>query len=156
ERLANGPFSNLVIGTATPQDASLLVFSGSQEGPVSLQSFALSAAVSQIAFGDFGDPNSDVAFIAGGDVFVLYSSTMQIEGLHLPVSASAMTLGSFINDRHPHTQIALLTSDGSIHIAAHNEFDPHALSIDEMHTMRQAIRNGEANPLIPQRGPATN
>ncbi|HET9283874.1 MAG TPA: hypothetical protein VFR24_18145, partial [Candidatus Angelobacter sp.] len=156
EKLTNGPFSNVVVGTATPQDASLVVLSGSQQGPVPVQTFTLSAAVSQIVFGDFADPNPDAAFLAGGDVFVLHSPTMEIEDLHLPVSASAIAVGSFIYDRHGHIQIALLTSDGSIHIAAHSEFDPHTLSVDEMRTLHQAIRNGEPHPLLEQRGPAVN
>jgi CSLREA domain-containing protein len=43
-----------------------------------------------------------------------------------------------------------------VEIAAHSEFDPHALSVDEMHTIRQAVRNGEPNPLVQPRGVAVN
>jgi fimbrial isopeptide formation D2 family protein len=154
--VAGSAFSNLVVGTATPQDAALLVFSGSMQGLGSPVTLTQRAAVSAIAFGDFGEANTDTAFLAGGDVFVLHTSSLQVEALNLPVSASAIALGSFIYDRNPHTQLALLASDGSVHIAAHSEFDPHTLSLDEMKTIRQAIRNGEANPLVPERGVAVN
>jgi uncharacterized repeat protein (TIGR01451 family) len=157
EHLAGGqPFFNLVVGISTPKDAALLVFTGSNDGLSAPLSIPQSAAVSSIAFGDFGEANTDTAFLAGGDVFILHTSTMQVEALNLPVNASALALGSFIYDRNPHQQIALLTSDGSVHIAAHSEFDPHTFSIDEMQTIRHAIRNGEQNALVPQRGVAVN
>ncbi len=154
--VAGSAFSNLVVGTATPQDADLLIFTGSMQGLGSPVSITQRAAVSAIVFGDFGEANTDAAFLAGGDVFVLHTSTLQVEALNLPVSASAIALGSFIYDRNPHTQLALLASDGSVHIAAHSEFDPHTLTIDEMKANRQAAREGLPNPLGIQRGVAVN
>jgi hypothetical protein len=157
ERLvSSAPFSNLVVGTSTPQDAALLIFTASETGLGSPVKIAQRAAVSSIVFGDFGDSNTDTAFLSGGDVFVLHTSSLQVEALNLPVNASAIALGSFIYDRHPHVQIALLTSDGSVHIAAHSEFDPHALSVDEMKANRQAIRNGLPGPVGQQRAVAVN
>ena len=130
ENLVRGsPYSNLVVGTATPQSSSLLVFSGSEQGLASPASYRLDAAATNIVFGDFGDSHTDTAFLAGGNVFILHSSSFQMEALSLPVNASAMALGSFIFDRMSGLQIALLTSDGSIQIAAHNEFDPRPMSL---------------------------
>ncbi|HWS18062.1 MAG TPA: hypothetical protein VN223_08600, partial [Candidatus Elarobacter sp.] len=118
------PYSNLVVGTATPQTSSLLVFSGTDSGLSPPAAFPLAAAASNIVFGDFGDSHTDTAFLSGGNVFILHSSNFQMEALSLPVNASAMALGTFIIDRVPSLQIALLTSEGTLHIAAHTEFDP--------------------------------
>ena len=153
--------SSVLVGISSPQTGfSLAVFSlptdGSSENLSQVGSFSLSATPSNILFGDFGDTGDDAAFLIGGDVALLHSSSMELEQLSLPVSASAMALGSFIYDRNAHMQIALLSADGSVAIAAHSEFDPHALSIDEMHTIRQAVRNGEPNPIVPPRGVAVN
>jgi uncharacterized repeat protein (TIGR01451 family) len=152
------PYSNLVVGTATPQTSSLLVFSGTDSGLSPPAVFRLAAAASNIVFGDFGDSHTDAAFLSGGNVFILHSSTFQMEALSLPVNASAMALGSFIFDRMGGLQIALLTSEGTLHIAAHTEFDPRPLSLDEVHANWQATgRRGLGNPLdsasaLPQNG----
>jgi CSLREA domain-containing protein len=153
--------SSMLAGVSSPQTGfSLLVFSlpadGSSQNLSAVASFSLSAAPSNILFGDFGEAGDDAAFLVDGDVALLHSSSMELEQLSLPVSGSAMALGSFIYDRNAHIQIALLGSDGSVEIAAHSEFDPHALSVDEMRANRQAIRNGQPSPVIAQTGPVVN
>ncbi|HEY5030625.1 MAG TPA: hypothetical protein VIK39_19640, partial [Candidatus Angelobacter sp.] len=145
------PYSNLVVGTATPQTSSLLVFSGTDSGLSPPAAFPLAAAASNIVFGDFGDSHTDTAFLSGGNVFILHSSSFQMEALSLPVNASAMALGSFIFDRTGGLQIALLTSEGTLHIAAHTEFDPRPLTADEHQARLQAGRRGMGNPLDPPR-----
>src|SRR5579864_4358301 len=138
-------------GVATPQSSSLLVFSGSDAGMTSVAVFPLKAAASNIVFGDFGDSYTDTAFLSGGNVFILHSSNFQMEALSLPLNASAMALGSFIFDRVPALQIALLTSDGTLHIAAHSEFDPRPLTGSEIQARLHAGRRGYGNPLDPPR-----
>gem|GEM_PF-740140 len=145
------PYSNLVVGVATAQSSSLLVFSGSDGGMTSPAVFPLKAAASNIVFGDFGDSHKDTAFLSGGNVFILHSSNFHMEALSLPVNASAMALGSFIFDRVPALQIALLTSDGTLHIAAHTEFDPRPLTAGELQARMQAGRRGFGNSLDPAR-----
>jgi CSLREA domain-containing protein/fimbrial isopeptide formation D2 family protein/uncharacterized repeat protein (TIGR01451 family) len=143
------PYSNLVVGTTTPQTSSMLVFSGTDSGLSPPAVFPLAAAASNIVFGDFGDSHTGTAFLSGGNVFILHSSNFQMEALSLPVNASAMALGSFVFDRDPRVQIALLTSDGSVQIAAHTSFDPRAFSADEWQAMHQATVNGLPNPVVP-------
>ncbi|HEV2964277.1 MAG TPA: VCBS repeat-containing protein, partial [Candidatus Angelobacter sp.] len=160
--LAAGQFGNrsnstrLMIGVRQQGTFSLWVLGKSLGGLKALATYPLGAPATTIAFGDFGDSGPDAAILAGGQVSLLHSSSMQLETLSLPVSASAMTLGWFIFDRNPDIQIALLTSDGSIHIAAHNEFDPRPRTNDEMRAIRQAVLSGEPNPLVPRRLVATN
>jgi hypothetical protein len=152
------PYSNLVVGIASPQTSSLLVFSGTDSGLSPPAVFRLAAAASNIVFGDFGDSHTDTAFLSGGNVFILHSSNFQMEALSLPVNASAMALGSFIFDRTGGLQIALLTSEGTLHIAARTEFDPRPVTLDEVHASWQATgRRGFGDPLngsrtLPQNG----
>ncbi|HEY2499791.1 MAG TPA: hypothetical protein VGK24_22240 [Candidatus Angelobacter sp.] len=144
-------YSNLVVGIATPQSASLQVFSGTDSGLSPPAVFPLQAAATNILFGDFGDSFTDTAFLSGGNVFILHSSNFQMEALSLPVNASAMALGSFIFDRQGGLQIALLSSEGTLHIAAHTEFDPRPLTAEEHQARLHAARRGFGNPLDPPR-----
>ena len=128
-----------------------MVFAGSDQGMGQLASYRLDAAAVNIVFGDFGDSHTDAAFLSGGNVFILHSSNMQMEALSLPVNASAMALGSFIYDRTGGLQIALLTSDGSIHFAAHTEFNPTPFTAEEHQARLHAGPRGFGNPLDPPR-----
>ncbi|HET9180669.1 MAG TPA: hypothetical protein VFP59_00940 [Candidatus Angelobacter sp.] len=155
--LGRAHLSSLLAGTSDPKTGfSLEVYGQTSQGFAQSANFSLPAAASNILFGEFGGSGDDAAFLSGGDVMVLHASSMQLEQISLPVSASAMALGNFIYDRNPHIQIALLTSDGSVHIAAHSEFDPHRLSVAEMQAIRKALRNGQPNPIVPPRGAAVN
>ncbi|HWG50105.1 MAG TPA: hypothetical protein VN669_10450 [Candidatus Acidoferrales bacterium] len=135
----------IVVGTKT----GLQVFSKTPQGLTAIGSYSLPAAPSNVLFGEFGDPGPDAAFLSGGKVYILRSSSMKVEPVALPVNAVAMALGGFIYDRNSSLQIALLASDGSIQIAAHNEFDSRPLSASELQTIRAAGLRGHQNPLAP-------
>lgn len=153
----SGPFSNLVIGLSNKQNSSLTVFRGGMSGLAQLASYKLTAPVSSIAFGDLdGDRHPDVAVLSGGQVQILHSSSMKLEGTSLPVSAVAMTLGSFIHDRGLRLQIALLAADGSLHIAAPGSFDSRAFTLDEAKAMRLASLRRQPNPVVPLQAAAFN
>ncbi|HWX53744.1 MAG TPA: hypothetical protein VN176_04045, partial [Verrucomicrobiae bacterium] len=145
----SGVFTALVAGISIPgQQSDLVVMHGSEQGLTPLKVLALDGPASNIVFGDFGS-GPDAAFLAGGQTVLLHSSRMELETLQLPVSATALTVGDFINDRDPRVQLALLASDGSVYIAAHNSFDPRPFTQDEWQIMRQATVNGLPNPLVP-------
>src|SRR5579884_2861766 len=150
-------FDNVVVGVATPEGGSLLVFTGSMHGLGSPAEFQLPAPPTSITFGDFGDSYSDTAFVAGGKVFILHSSTFHVEQISLPLNATSLALGSFAFDRNSSLQMALLSSDGTIYIAAHSEFDPRPLTIEEHQAHLRAGRRGFANSSngvrsVPQNG----
>ena len=117
-------FNQIVVGINGQSGPELAVFNGSQDGLDPVAAFPLSGAASNLNFGDFGDGNNDLAFLAGGKVEILRASTMKLQQISLPITASALAVGTFVIDRAPGLQLALLTADGAIHIAAHNEFDP--------------------------------
>ncbi|MGH9571207.1 MAG: hypothetical protein ACRD4F_16290, partial [Candidatus Angelobacter sp.] len=143
-------FNQIVAGLSAPSGSELAIFSGSKDGLDAVAAFPLSGPASNLNFGDFGDGGTDLALLAGGKVEILRASTMQLQPVSLPISAVALALGNFVNDRVPGLQLALLTADGAIHIAAHSEFDPRADSADELAAIRQSGRlRTEANPLLP-------
>jgi CSLREA domain-containing protein/uncharacterized repeat protein (TIGR01451 family) len=145
-------FNQIVVGINGQSGPELAVFNGSQDGLDPVAAFPLSGAASNLNFGDFGDGSNDLAFLAGGKVEILRSSTMKLQQISLPITASALAVGTFVIDRAPGLQLALLTADGEIHIAAHNEFAPRAYSADELKTLGQSGKvRTEPNPLLPAR-----
>jgi uncharacterized repeat protein (TIGR01451 family)/fimbrial isopeptide formation D2 family protein len=143
-------FNQIIAGLSAPSGPELAIFSGSKDGLNAVAAFPLGGPASNLNFGDFGDGGTDLAFLAGGKVEILRASTMQLQPVSLPISAVALAVGNFVIDRVPGLQLALLTADGSIHIAAHSEFDPRAYSADELIAIRQSARlRSEANSLLP-------
>src|SRR5262249_42793898 len=125
------PASKLIVGVSGAQTFVAVYGIGSQ-GMAPVAAFPLSAAATSISFAEFGElGRQDAAFLAGGQVYILRSSTMQLSKISLPVSAVAMASGRFIFDRNSGAQIALLGSDGSILIAARAEFDPRVYTNEE-------------------------
>src|SRR5262249_25883003 len=149
--LAAGEFGSpyqptLVVGVSFSKTNALLVYGGTQQGLNQLAGYSLSAPASNILFADFGDPAGDIAFLSGGQIQILRSSTLRVAPVSLPVSARAFALGSFIYDRNGGPQIAVLAPDGSIQIAARNEFDPRVYTIEEFGAIRQATLNHQPRP----------
>ena len=145
-------FNQIVVGINGQSGPELAVFNGSQDGLDPVAAFPLSGAASNLNFGDFGDGSNDLAFLAGGKVEILRASTMKLQQISLPITASALAVGTFVIDRVPGLQLALLTADGTIHIAAHNEFDPRAYTSDELKALHPPeILRGDSNPLLPAR-----
>ena len=147
---AYGQFTTVLVGTkGIGKSFSLVAMAGSFQGLAVTGTFPLSAAPSSIDFANFGGTGRDAAFLAGGQIFVLRSSSMQVVPVSLPVSARAFALGSFIFDRSGGTQIAVLAADGSVQIAARSEFDPRTYTVEEFSAIRQAKVLHEAPPLGP-------
>ncbi len=132
----------LIVGTSR----SLAVYVYSPQGLTALASYPLAAPASNVLFGDFGDPGPDVAFLSGGKIQILRSSTMQVATVSLPVTVQAFALGTFIYDRSYGQQIALVAPDGSIKFAVRNEFDPRVYSVEEFQAIRQAKMNRQPAP----------
>ncbi len=150
ERLKVGQgFTNLVVGVSSSKSSSILILGRTQVGLGIVATAPIAAPASSLAFGDLGDSSSDVFFLAGTEVMVLHSASMQVEPLSLPVSAAAIAVGSFIYDRNPQLQIAVLGTDGSIQFAVHSEFDPRPFSNEEIQSIRGAARRGFHNSLVP-------
>jgi uncharacterized repeat protein (TIGR01451 family) len=155
--IGTSSFSNILAGVSTATHVhSLLILGGSEIGLSAVATLPLPGSASNINFGDFGGSRPDAAIVAGSEVVLLHSASLQLEPISLPVSAVSVTLGSFIYDRNPQLQLAVLDSTGSVHIAVHNEFDPRVRSLDELAAIRQAGRRGFANSLTPRQAVSRN
>jgi hypothetical protein len=144
------PGAKLFVGTSgSANNFSLSVLSVSGGKLTTLGSFPFNGAVSNIQFGDFGDRGPDAAFLSNGQVEILRSSTMEMTTVPLPVSAAALALGSFVFDRNGGSQIAVLATDGSVHIVARNEFDPRPFTIQEFAAIRHARVHNQVPPILP-------
>ncbi|HLK08051.1 MAG TPA: hypothetical protein VKV30_08925 [Candidatus Angelobacter sp.] len=145
-------FTQVILGINGQSGPELAVFNGGQDGLDPVAAFPLSGAASNLTFGDFGDGGNDLAFLSNGKVQILRASTMKLQQVSLPISAIGLAVGTFVIDRVPGLQLALLTADGTIHIAAHNEFDPRAYTADELKALHPTeILRGDPNPLLPAR-----
>jgi hypothetical protein len=120
----SGQFTTVLVGVkGIGKSSSLVALGGSFRGLTVTGTFPLSAAVSSIDFANFGGTGRDAALLAGGQIFILRSSSMQVVPVSLPVSARAFALGSFIFFFIVGMHIALLVAYGSVQIAARSEFD---------------------------------
>ncbi|MBZ5507915.1 MAG: DUF11 domain-containing protein [Acidobacteriia bacterium] len=147
---ASGQFTTVLVGTkGTGNSFSLVAMAGSFRGLAVTGTFPLSAAPSSIDFANFGGKGRDAAFLAGGQIFILRSSSMQVVPVSLPVSVRAFALGSFIFDRSGGMQIAVLAADGSVQIAARSEFDPRTYTVEEFGAIRQAKVLHQVPPMGP-------
>jgi CSLREA domain-containing protein/uncharacterized repeat protein (TIGR01451 family) len=151
-----GEFTSLIVGMSGPQKVfSLFLYRGGAQGPARLASLPLTGAASAVAFGDLdGDRLPDAAVLSGGQLQILHSSSLQLETVSLPVSPVSIALGSFVHDRGLRLQMALLTSDGSIHIVAPSGFDSRAFTSQEAKAMRLASLRGQPNPVVPRQAAA--
>src|SRR5258708_16441006 len=117
--------THLIVGVSGAQGSSLVVYRGTAQGASRVTSCPLTAPATAVAFGDLdGDRQPDAAVLSGGQVQILHSMSLPLETVSLPVSPVSIALGSFIHDRALRLQMALLTPDGGIHIAARSGFDP--------------------------------
>ncbi|HEV2990309.1 MAG TPA: hypothetical protein VG759_17850, partial [Candidatus Angelobacter sp.] len=149
---ANNRFASLLVGVSGPQHSAVLLYAGSENGLSLVASYPLPAPATAFAFGDLnGDGLADAAMIAGGQAMVLYSAPnsaeFKLEPVSLPATVNAIALGRFLFDRiDARLQMALLSSDGSILLAAHNGFDPRMWSAEELKAMQK--QRGRVNPMV--------
>src|SRR5205085_2876875 len=142
-------YSKLLVGISNQSGSYLMAYAGTLNGLAGVTVVPLKSPVLNILFGEFGGAGPDAVLLSGGQVALLHSSSLRLETVPLPVSASGITLGVFIHDRNPQTQIAVLGADGRVHIVAHNEFDPRPYTADELAVIRKAALRGHPNPLLP-------
>jgi hypothetical protein len=149
--------TDLVLGLSNAGKSSLLILSDTGLGLGALANFPLAGPASNILFGEFGESGQDVAFLSGGQVQILRAARMEVTAVSLPVTVRAFALGSFIYDRNPGVQIAVVTENGSIEIAAQNKFDPRSYSQDEWSVIKRGAKvRTEPNPLLPPKSFPSN
>ena len=149
-RTADGP-SFVVASVCGGAGCSMQVMA--KDGTVHA-SLALPASASSVeAVTVNGHTTPDLAVIAGGKLLLadgpsIAAGTATFETL--PVSnAAAISAGSFVYDRRPYAQLAVLDSAGTLHILARPGVDSHTVTHAEYLSSRQRNHPKVAPPASP-------
>jgi CSLREA domain-containing protein/uncharacterized repeat protein (TIGR01451 family) len=138
-KLENGKYDGLLVGAHTAKGSQLLVYRGSPSGLSQVAAYSLSADAASFAFGDLdGDGLPDALILADGKVWILHGGSHTIDPVQVPYRVAAADTGRFVFDRDPLPQIALLASDGSLHVLAHGLPDQRPYTADEIRARRLA------------------
>ena len=123
-------------------------------------SYPLPAAASQLVAGILDDDaGHDLAAVANGEVLILHGrsdsekAAKRVETLRLPFAAQSVALGEFIWDRESRQELAVLATDGSVHLVARGTLDTRPFTEAEIHQrrlemekIREVMANGESLP----------
>src|ERR1041385_8208244 len=133
--------TDLAVGVSAPGGDALLIFDGAEEGFTNpLAQYQLSGPASGIEFGSLDDdPYTDIAVADGGEVTVVHgwgrkenvTPESRVEKMNVGSSMRGLALGDFEWDRQGHSEIAALTSDGTVHIVANGKNDTRPFTAAE-------------------------
>jgi uncharacterized repeat protein (TIGR01451 family) len=164
---ARTPYSHIVVGTSGSSGSQLTVFEGTPGGVNVVATAALGAPPTSLSFGSLGgDSLPDIAVVAGGELEIVHGrdvraarigegpANLQAEFVSIPFAAASVTLGSFIQDRASRLQMAVLGTDGSVHIVTRAGLDTRPWSLAEMQARRRARLNRQPDPLAVAVDPA--
>ncbi|MDP8979995.1 MAG: hypothetical protein M3O35_05320 [Acidobacteriota bacterium] len=138
-KLNAGTYTQAVVGVHGGDGPTLQIYAGANEGLAAAAGFPLTGDATAFAFGDLdGDGRPDVLVVAGGQISILHNATRILEPVSVPFKVASAALGSFVSDRAPLHQMALLAEDGSVHIYVHAAIDPRPHSLEEMRAHKLA------------------
>jgi CSLREA domain-containing protein len=153
-------YTNLVIAVSG-DNPRLLVYAASDSGPQGLISLGVSAPVTSVAFGNLDrDSYLDAALVAGGQLMILHgrdvhaaslgtNTNVALESVPLVSAAISVAIGKFLPDRDPRSQMAVLSSDGSIQMIARAGLDARPRSAEEVRAMALGSLSGHPAALPP-------
>ena len=153
-RAADG-FTDLAVSVSGPGGAVLLIFDDGVNGfSNALAQYQLGEPANAIEFGGLDDdPFTDVAVAAGSEVLVVHgwgrneqvAPESRVERVNVGPGVRGLALGEFTWDRQGRSEIAALTSDGTVHIVENGKLDTRPFNDAE------AAQRTRGN-LRPQRG----
>ncbi|HXQ72054.1 MAG TPA: hypothetical protein VN844_16280, partial [Pyrinomonadaceae bacterium] len=136
-RAADG-LTDVAVGVSGSGGESLLIFDGADGLSNVLAQYQLSDSASSIELGGLDDdPFMDVAVSAGGEVLVVHgwgrkeqvAKESRVERFNVGgAGVRGLALGEFTWDRQGRTEIAALTSDGTVHIVENGKVDTRPFS----------------------------
>ncbi|HEX7295749.1 MAG TPA: hypothetical protein VF251_08365, partial [Pyrinomonadaceae bacterium] len=136
-RAADG-FTDLAVGVSGPDGNSVLILDDATEGfSNALAEYRLSGPANGIEFGGLDDdPFTDLAIAAGNEVLVIHgwgrkeevAPASRVERMNVGSDVRGLALGQFTWDRQARSEIAALTSDGTVHIAQNGKLDTRPFS----------------------------
>jgi hypothetical protein len=149
----------LVVSFTTTNGPELEIYNAQAGSLVPLVVYPLPQAATEIAFGNLeGDQAPDLAIVAGGNVYILHGSDLpatpaigpvqgsanDLESVSLPFPTTAIALGRFVSSRDGRTQMALLSSSGSVNVVASGTVDTTPLTPAERRAKRiQLFKEGQ-------------
>src|SRR6202790_704326 len=152
--------SHIVAGTTAQSGSQLTVFERTNQGITAMAPIPVRGQATSLAFGSLsGDRFPDFAVVAAGELLIVHgrdihsartgegSAILQAETVLIPRAAASVTLGSFIQDRASRQQLAVLATDGTLHIVARAHLDSRPWSLAEMQLRRRAQLNRHPDPL---------
>jgi hypothetical protein len=144
-----GKFTSLAVGLLAPGGASVSIYREGGDGlAVVPANYPMPSEVSVLTYGDLNrDGIPDVAAAAGNEVTVVYQSenlpaplateVQPPDRTTFPFSVRGLAVGNFVFDRGYQMELALLTDDGTIHLADKGQPDRRAYSADEIEFIRK-------------------
>ncbi len=136
-KLAGGKYGHLAVGVRTAAGSRLLIYTGSTDGLSKTGDFPLSGDATSFDSADLdGDGDPDLLVVAGGQIAILHSASQRLEPIQTPFTVSSVALGRFLFDRNPLLQMALLASDGSLHIWAWDGLDSTPRTPQELQALK--------------------
>ncbi|MGC2297958.1 MAG: CSLREA domain-containing protein, partial [Acidobacteriaceae bacterium] len=139
----SGKYWQLAVGVHTSNGPQLLLYSGANNGLTQARAIQLSGDATAFSSGNLDDgPMPALLVITGGKPAILHGQSQRLEPVSVGYTVTAAVPGRFVFDRDPLLQIALLASDGSVHILARSDIDSTPWTVPEMHARR--IRNVQA------------
>src|ERR1043165_3964664 len=131
-RAADG-LTDLAVGVSGPGGDSLMIFDGAGDGlSKALAQYQLSAPASAIEFGGLdNDSYMDIAVADGSELTVVHgwgrkeqvSAESRLERVNVGPDVRGLALGEFEWDREGQSEIAALTSDGTVHMVERGNLD---------------------------------
>jgi CSLREA domain-containing protein/uncharacterized repeat protein (TIGR01451 family) len=153
-------YSHIVAGISGQTGSQLIVFEGTAGRVKAIATAELRAPATSFAFGSLsGDSFPDAAIVAGGELQIVHGrdvhaarigegpATLQAEAVSIPFAAASVAVGSFLQDRASRLQMAVLGTDGSVHIVTRAGLDTRPWSLPELQARRRARMNRQPDPL---------
>ncbi len=151
-QLLPGKYAQVLVGARGPNGPELDIYTGSNEGLSKVSSFALAGDATAFASGNLdGDSSPDVLVLAGGALSILHGGSQTLEPVRVPYTVSSAVLGRFLFDRSGLAQMALLATDGSVHILTQDSLDARPFTADEALALKLATHQKSTQPLPAQR-----
>jgi CSLREA domain-containing protein len=152
----SGASDAVIVGVKTASGAAVALFRAAGSGLQLRASYALPGVASVIEVANLDARfTPDAAIVADGQLLVLHGSNAlngaaQLETLPLN-GVQAVAAGEFLFDRHAQLQLSALTSDGSVHILAHEGLDSRPYTHAELVAARKDSAAHHGAPTLAQK-----
>jgi hypothetical protein len=151
--------SDLALGIIAPEGPAVFVFNESGKGVLgTAERFFLPEAATTLTLAKLDDDTAgDLAVGANNQLLIIHgrnqadtnaSQENAIERFAFPYSISAIAAGDFLFDRESKSKLALLSSDGTVHLMTPGPLDLRPYTKEELearHKQRIKFRRGEAD-----------